>query len=652
MKNLHLFSFFHLNLMFSSIEENQRMEVIKKCYWPILNLASEYNIPIGIEATGITLELINDIDRNWIDQLKNLIKDGLCEFIGSGYSQIIGPIVPYEINLNNQIIGKKIYKELLNVDPKIALINEQAFSSNLISLYKKTGYETIIMEWNNSCSYKDWDPQISMYKQRSTSRDGNNIDVIWNNSINFQKFQRYIHSEISLIEYIDFIEKNNGYDDNYFLLYGSDAEIFDFRPGRFKTEAKIQSCEWEKINKLFKYLKSNPQFNLIFPSEVKFSKDKKYKRKDLILNSAQQPISVKKQPKYNIFRWALTGKNDLEINTICYRIYEKLILQEFDLNKFKELCYLWSSDFRTHITKSRWDDFVKRLLKFDAQIKINDKNTEYLLEKESSSENNLDIKLKRKNNLIVLSYKDTVVTFNVLKGLAIKSFIKKEISFESIFGTISHGSFSDINFSADFYSGNINFQSPGKAQVTDLNFFEPYISRKNNVISLKINIKTENGDIIKQWIVDSTKETITLRYKLNWKNPGIGKLSIVPITLNPNAFIQDKLYFLANNGSEKTEKFLLNNIEVDHTKNVSFLVSSNHGLGLTDGKFAIGDNNKRIEISFKPSHAAFLGQLINKKIDNGLFTRFILTGREFDDTAKYNNLNIDTEITYMLHILK
>ena len=173
-----------------------------------------------------------------------------------------------------------------------------------------------------------------------------------------------------------------------------------------------------------------------------------------------------------------------------------------------------------------------------------------------------------------------------------------------------------------------------------------------DLISLKCYIKTANGDIRKEWIIDSFKEIITLRYKLNWTKPGIGKLSIVPITLNPNAFDQNKLYFLANNGSEKSEKFLLNNIEVDHSKNVSFLVSSNHGLGLTDGKFAIGDDKKKIEISFKPSQAAFLGQLINKKIDDGLFTRFILTGREFDDTAKYQDLNINTEINFKINILE
>ena len=103
MNKINLFSFFHLNLMFSSIEENQRIEVIRKCYWPILYLASELKIPIGIEATGLNLELINELDKSWVNELKSLIGNGLCEFIGSGYSQIIGPIVPYEINLNNQI---------------------------------------------------------------------------------------------------------------------------------------------------------------------------------------------------------------------------------------------------------------------------------------------------------------------------------------------------------------------------------------------------------------------------------------------------------------------------------------------------------------------------------------------------------------------
>jgi hypothetical protein len=39
-ESLHLFAVFHLNLAFSSIEENERPLVIERCYWPLLALAA------------------------------------------------------------------------------------------------------------------------------------------------------------------------------------------------------------------------------------------------------------------------------------------------------------------------------------------------------------------------------------------------------------------------------------------------------------------------------------------------------------------------------------------------------------------------------------------------------------------------------------
>ena len=55
---LQLYAFFHLNLAYSSIEEEQRPEVVERCYWPLLRLAREYNLPFGIEISGQTLETI------------------------------------------------------------------------------------------------------------------------------------------------------------------------------------------------------------------------------------------------------------------------------------------------------------------------------------------------------------------------------------------------------------------------------------------------------------------------------------------------------------------------------------------------------------------------------------------------------------------
>ena len=124
---LKFYTLFHLNLMYSSIDKNRRLDVIKNCYWKIFDLV-DLGIPIGIESSGITLEIVKKIDPKWIETLKDNIKNKKIEFIGSGYSQIIGPLVPAEINNMNQLIGKKIYRRLLNYNPKISLINEMSYS--------------------------------------------------------------------------------------------------------------------------------------------------------------------------------------------------------------------------------------------------------------------------------------------------------------------------------------------------------------------------------------------------------------------------------------------------------------------------------------------------------------------------------------------
>ncbi len=64
-ETLHLFSVFHLNLAYSSIEEEQRSEVITCCYWPLLRLVRECQVPFGIEMSGYTLEVIAQIDPVW-----------------------------------------------------------------------------------------------------------------------------------------------------------------------------------------------------------------------------------------------------------------------------------------------------------------------------------------------------------------------------------------------------------------------------------------------------------------------------------------------------------------------------------------------------------------------------------------------------------
>ena len=85
---INLYSFFHLNPSFSSIEKEQIPKVIQNCYWPLLSLIEKNNFKIGIEISGHSLEEIYKIDKKWVKKLKELIFYNKCELIGSGYAQI------------------------------------------------------------------------------------------------------------------------------------------------------------------------------------------------------------------------------------------------------------------------------------------------------------------------------------------------------------------------------------------------------------------------------------------------------------------------------------------------------------------------------------------------------------------------------------
>ena len=65
--------------------------------------------------------------------------------------------------------------------------------------------------------------------------------------------------------------------------------------------------------------------------------------------------------------------DDLKINTICWKNFEilnyNLNLKIYNEEEWKKLCFLWSSDFRTHITAYRWTEYKKQLTRFFKKIK-------------------------------------------------------------------------------------------------------------------------------------------------------------------------------------------------------------------------------------------------------------------------------------------
>lgn len=636
---LGVFALFHLNLAYSSIEEERRPLVVKRSYWPLLKLIRDRNLPLGIEATVYTLEAIESFDPAWIAELKTLYAAGKCEVIASGYAQIIGPLVPAQVTAANLRLGNLGYERLLGRQPSLALINEQAYSAGLLQLYRDAGFEAIIMEWDNPASaHPEWNPEWQYLPQIACGQHGEEMPLIWNQSVAFQKFQRYAHGEMELDEYLAYLRGHVAGRPRTFSVYGNDAEVFDFRPGRFHTEAPLsETSEWQRIEQFFRALQNDPEFHVISPRAVLQFAGRPGAANHLHLESANQPVPVKKQSKYNITRWAVTGRDDLGVNTSCWRIYEALRQNPAATDQdWRELCHLWSSDFRTHITDKRWTAFRARLAEAEKKYCAGAANSPEQSAAFSPAKTlPPEIKVRREKNFLEIETPAVKIRLNSRRGLAIDKLALPAAGDDWLCGTLPHGFFSEVDWAADYYSGHLVFEIPGKSKVTDLERVDPEISW-NDERGLRVSATLQNslGVIHKQLVISRREPKISLEYRVRWNQSTLGSLRLGQVTLNPAAFEKQSLFCRTHNGGFRPTTFQLADAPVDHGAPVSFLVSARQAMGVTGGIVQIGDARRALQIEVDKTQAAVVGMLTCKNVRPAYFLRLAFSGQELDETSR------------------
>ena len=103
------------------------------------------------------------------------------------------------------------------------------------------GYDAMLMDWDNpAANHPEWPAETAISAAaRAGRRMAASIALIWSNTTAFQQLQRFAHGDITLETYLRFVRGRAGQAPRALCLYASDAEIFDFRPGRFRTEEKL-----------------------------------------------------------------------------------------------------------------------------------------------------------------------------------------------------------------------------------------------------------------------------------------------------------------------------------------------------------------------------------------------------------------------------
>lgn len=625
---LRVFAFFHLNIAFSSIEEERRPEVVARCYWPVLRLAETCN-HIGVEASGYTLEEIARYDPAWISQARELVADKKIELIGSGYSQMIGPLAPARVVQENLRLGNQVYHDLLGTQPTVALVNEQAFSAGLVGQYLDAEYKALLMDWDNpSANHPEWDAELQYLPQYANGLDGRKIALLWTNTTAFQQMQRFVYGDITLETYLRFVRGRRAFSTRALCLYASDAEIFDFRPGRFRTEEKLSAgSEWLRVQKAISAVTRETGINLIGPSHVLKLVDREGGGNSLQLESASCPVPVKKQRKYNLARWAVTGRDNTAINAGCERIYRGMEAGEATDGDWKELCYLWASDFRTHLTEKRWADFCARLSAAEAKWSPAPAPVISVPDVEPTEDRHINIETAKIS-----------ARLDRRRGLALER-LRFEGNEHAVIGGLPHGYFDEIALQADWYTGDCVFEAPGEHKVTDLEWCEARILRQEDgSVIAHARTETPNGLIEKQMLFSGSERRIDFDITFHWDFWGKGVLRLGHFTLLPTAFSLDRLRLATTNGGTR-ESFSLFGRTIDHGAPVSFLVSSSHGLGMTEGWAEIGDDKTRLRIEVDRATAPLMGMLTHRPAkrsagSDSLYCQLQLSALELDDTRK------------------
>jgi hypothetical protein len=434
--------------------------------------------------------------------------------------------------------------------------------------------------------------------------------------------QRFVHRDIEIDAYLDYVRGKRTASRRALCVYASDAEIFDFRPGRYKTEEKIGDVsEWSRMEEAFARLAE--EFALVAPSDVLALRDAPQAGRTLRLETAASPIPVKKQRKYNLARWAVTGRDDLGVNAACERIYRGMAAKNADAAAWKELCFLWASDFRTHITQKRWDGFCVRLRAAEARWSAAPPSSAPLPQGAAIEARRIDIvtpcvsaRLDRR------------------RGLALET-IHFAGHAKPVLGSLAHGHFDDIALQADWYTGDCVFEAPGEHKITDLEWCEAKSWRATNGdLFAAARIQTAKGPIDKTLRFAADEPRIDFDLTFHWSDWGKGSLRLGHITLLDNAFDASRLSLITQNGGTACEHFDLAGQTVEHGAPVSFLVSSSQGLGMTEGWAEIGDDRTRVRIEVDRSTACLLGLLTHRASGDGFFCQLMLSALELDDTRK------------------
>jgi len=610
---------FHHNLLYSSIPESHYEYIINNVYRPLLELAHE-GFKIGLEFNGWTLEKIAEISPEFIEEVRNLEKDGKVELIASSYTQAIFPLIPYNVNRKNLEFGIEVFRKLFGKVPRVFLLNEMVYSAGTVKLLKEFGFEAFIFDWVNAVKGNNWKGKLRLWE----TAENEGLKILWADTYTTQKFQRFVWGDIDKEDYLSFLKRKLSTEPFSFPVYVGDAEVFEYIPGSLNFTKGGRDLK--RLKDILRTVKELFSFKFSLPSEILKLKLNPCK---ISISTPDYPIRTKKQDKYNVTRWAVTGRDSTKMNTQCYKLYRKIKDKE-NKKLWKNLCFLWGSDFRTNTTDEKYLLF-RNLMGYSLIAS----EQETVSRKKSQGEDEFLSPViyfhKGRYFVVETPYHKAILIKN--KGLALKELIFKNKSPKPLIGTVEHGHYEDISYGADFFSFHTLIATQRGEQITDLSSeVEVFHTLENGVFKVR-NRKPINLPFVSIFKEYWFSKTVKVVYKLYFKDLYPMSIRLGIITLIPESFERETLFYRTHNGGKEEETFYLRGKKVELDRPVNYIVTACGCLGATEGSLTFGDRHKKITVLTDKSQLYTVPLIHYEELDNSFFFRISHTICERDEVA-------------------
>ncbi|WP_294508735.1 hypothetical protein [uncultured Victivallis sp.] len=136
----------HANIQYSQLDPARREWVCENSYRPLFELVRDGGYRIAFEASGRTLEVLNEEAPEVLALLRELVRNGQIEPVGSPFIHVMLTNIPPEVGLDTLKHGLDAWEKYTGVRPATGWNPECGWASFLPEIYREAGFRSLVMD--------------------------------------------------------------------------------------------------------------------------------------------------------------------------------------------------------------------------------------------------------------------------------------------------------------------------------------------------------------------------------------------------------------------------------------------------------------------------------------------------------------------------